>query len=227
MFGRRYFGASYFGPRYFGSGIGRLADLSWPFLLFVPRTPEVTLAGITVSGGRSLTGKLQEVAADSGYWRITLGNIPIRTREQVLQWRELEGLCEGRLNTVLVPVYDSKRSPWPSGVPGATITATTSGDILRGATSGNIELIVGADLQPGMFFSAGERLYRIKTVSLSSGDDWAVTFLPPARETIADGTALEFARPVCRCRLASDDGMSLPLDLQRFATKSVDFEEDI
>lgn len=203
------------------------ADVTWPFSTFVPRTPEVTLAGATMSGGRSLTGKLQEVSADSGFWRITLGNIPIRTNAQVLAWRALEGLIEGRLKTVLVPVYDSKRSPWPGGVPGAAIVASADGAIALGATSGAVDMTTGAAPQPGMFFSAGERLYRIKTVGSPTATSYPITFLPPAREAIADNDALEFKRPVCRCRLASDDAMNVALDLQRFCTISIPFEEDV
>lgn len=206
---------------------GKSADLNWPNTVFIPRTPQVVLSGTTVGGGRSLTGKIQEVAADSGFWLITLGNIPIRTNSEILQWRELEGELEGRLNTILVPFFDSKRAPWPGGVVDATITASMSGAVAQGATSGSINMSVGAAPQAGMFFSAGERGYRLKSVGSPTGSIYPVTWLPPLRESIADAFPLEFAHPVCRCRLRSDDGMALPLDLMKFAVKSVEFEEDV
>ncbi len=203
------------------------ADVNWPRLTFIPRTPEVRLAGETVSGGRSLTGKLQAVAADSGFWRITLGNIPIRTKDEVLAWEEIAAILEGRLGTVNAHIYQSKRSPWPAGVPGAAIVAKASGALAIGATSGSIDMTTGAAPEPGMYCSAGERLIQLRTVGAPTGSIYPVTFRPPLRDAIANNDPLEFAHPICRCRLASDDGMSLPLDLQRFAVKTVDLEEDI
>lgn len=187
----------------------------------------VRLAGVTVGGGRSLTGRLQQVSADAGFWQITLGNIPIRFNNDVKTWREIEGLLQGRLGTINIPFYDSKRAPWPGGVPGATIVASADGTIAAGATSGSVDMTTGAAPEPGMFFSAIERGYRLRTVGSPTGSIYPVTFLPPAREAIPDDTALEFANPIVRCRLVSDDGMALPLDLHRFANVSVEFEEDV
>jgi hypothetical protein len=183
--------------------------------------------GATIGGGRSLVGTLQEVSNDSGFWSITLGGIWIRTNAQVKRWREIEGLLQGRLGTCNVPVFDSKRAPWPNGVPGATIVCTVSGSIAVGATTGVLNMTTGADPEPGMFFSVGERLYRINTVTYNSGDIFTVTFLPGARDAISNGASVEFGHPICRCRLVADDGMALPLDLQRFAMIDIPFEEDV
>jgi hypothetical protein len=204
-----------------------MADVDWPRLTFVPRTPEVRLAGETVGGGRSLTGKMMPVAADSGYWLITLGNIPIRTRGEVLAWEAIAAQLEGRRGTINVPIYQSKRSPWPAGVPGAAILATMQNAIAAGATSCIIAMTIGADPEAGMFFSTGERLYQIRTATPTSGDLWAITFRPTARQAVSDGDSLEFAHPICRCRLVADDGMGLALDLQRFANATLYVEEDV
>lgn len=203
------------------------ADVTWPFSTLIPRTPESYLAGTTVSGGRSLTGKLQAVGTDAPFWVITLGNVPIRNKTELEAWRVVQTALEGRLGTCLVPFYDSKRSPWPGGVPGATITVTADGAMAAGDTSGNIDVTAGATPKPGMKFSAGEYGYELKTVGVPTGSSYPVTFRPPLRESIADNDPLEFAHPIVRCRLRSDDGMSLALDLQCFCVKSVEFEEDI
>lgn len=180
-----------------------------------------------MSGGRSLSGKLQAVGTDAGFWLVTLGNIPIRTKEDVLAWRAVSMALDGRLGTCLVPFYDAKRAPWPNGVPGATIVCTASGAMAAGATSGSINMSTGAAPEVGMTWSAGERGYVLKTVGAPTGTVYPVTFRPPLREAIGNGDPLEFAHPVVRCRLREDDGMALELDLQRFAVKTVEFEEDV
>lgn len=203
------------------------ADTTWPFSTLIPRTPYPRVAGATMSGGRSLTGKLQAVITDNGFWLITLGNIPIRNLTQLEAWRAVEMALNGRAGTCLVPFYDSKRAPWPNGVPGATITASASGAMAVGATSGSVNMTVGAAPKPGMKFSAGERGYEIRTVGTPTGSVYPITFRPPIRDAIANSDPLEFAHPVVRCRLRDDDGMCLELDLQRFAVKTVEFEEDV
>ncbi len=203
------------------------ADVTWPFSTLIPRTPHPRIAGTSMSGGRSLSGKLQAVGTDAGFWLITLGNVPIRDKAELLAWRTVAMALDGRLGTCLVPFYDAKRAPWPGGVPGATIVCSANGAMAVGATSGSIDMTTGAAPEVGMFFSAGERGYQLKTVGAPTGTIYPVTFRPPLRDAIADNDPLEFAHPVVRCRLREDDGMSLPLDLQRFANASVDFEEDV
>jgi hypothetical protein len=203
------------------------ADATWPYATLVPRTPYPRLAGTSMSGGRSLSGKLQTVGVDAPFWLITLGGIPIRNDTHIEAWRVVELALDGRLGTCLVPFYDGKRAPWPNGMGGATIVASADGAMAVGATSGAIDMTTGAAPKPGMFWSAGERGYQLKTVGAPTGTIYPVTFRPPLREAIADNDPLEFAHPVVRCRLRDDDGMCLDLELHQFATKTVEFEEDV
>lgn len=203
------------------------ADATWPRLLFLPEVPETTLYGASVGGGRSLTGTLQQVSPDSGFWMFNFKGIWIRTNAQVLEWRRIATVIQGRLGTINLPVYDSKRAPWPGGVPGAPITCTVVNPVAVGATSAVLNMAVGADPEPGMFFSVGERLYNIATATASSGDMFNITFLPNVRDAISGGATVEFAHPICRCRLTEDRGMALPLSLQRFAKIDLSAEEDV
>jgi hypothetical protein len=186
----------------------------------------VELITETKSGGRSFTGKKQNIQSDAGFWRIVLGQIRIRSNLDVLAWRERELLLNGRSNTMLVPIHDRKRAPIPPG--GAPIIATTDDPVARGGVAMNIKVTQGAALEPGMHFSTGERLYRLRTVGTPAGSPpvYPVTFRPPAREAIADNAALEFEQPVCRCRLETDDAMNAALDLMKYATPTVPFVED-
>ncbi len=203
------------------------ADENWPFDLLKSADPQVELMCTTVGGGRSFTGKLMPVAADPGYWSIILGSIWVRSNDQVLELRRLARRLQGRLGTINIPVYDSKRAPWPGGVPGAAITSAVVGNYGTGDTQIVIDMIAGANPQSGMFFSIGERLYAASAVAASSGGNFLITFLPPLRDAITNSEAVEWARPICRCRLVSDDTLKLALHLQRFASISPEFEEDV
>lgn len=203
-----------------------MADVTWPDDTLKPKDVALAIRAFSAGGGRTLRGIEQVVQPDAGRWEISFGNIPIRTNDDVLRWRELEVLIGGRAKTVLVPVHDGKRAPWPGGVPGAAITATTFGVIPRRSTSGFLEVTTGAALEEGMHFSIGERLYRIRQLVAQVDDIYSITFFPPAREEVSNGASAEFRRPVCRCRLASDDQMDVVLDVMRYASPSLVFLED-
>lgn len=82
----------------------------------------------------------------------------------------------------------------------------------------------------GQYFSLGERLYLIATSApvadgVATGP-YALTFAPGLRAAASAGDVVDFSRPVCRMRLASDDTGQLDLDLLRFGTPNLDFVED-
>lgn len=203
-----------------------MADFVWPYDELPPTAVSVNDMALSASGGRSISGSAQIIVSDAGYWDIVLDKIRIRSNAQVLIWRNLESGLGGRRRTILVPAYSRKFAPVPPG--GGSIVAQTTAPIAANAVAGNIAVTTGAPPEPGQDFSTGERLYRLKTVGAAiSGDIYPVKFWPPAREAIADGAALEFDRPVCRCRLKSDNGMAIVLDLLIHATPSVQFCEDV
>lgn len=210
-------------------GLVERADVVWPYDTLQPNDFDADINPASISGGRSISGGEQVLQSDAGFWQITLGPVPIRDNDQVLAWREVETLLDGRAGSLQLPLYDGKRAPWAPGSIGGTITASASGAIARGATSGSIKMTVGSALRPGMIFSALERAYRIKSVGTPAGSPavYPVTFLPPVREKINDADTLEFRRPVCRVRQAADDGMRAALKLMRSADPSVDFVEDV
>lgn len=202
-----------------------MADVTWDADSLKPKDVALAIRAFSAGGGRTLRGIEQVVQPDAGRWEITFGNIRIHTIDDVLQWREYEILIGGRAKTVLVPVHDGKRAPWLS-TPGGAITATIFGSIARRATTGFISVTSGGTLEEGMHYSVGERLYRIREVISTVGSLYGVTFFPPAREAISNGATAEFRRPVCRCRLATDDQMNIVLEVLRYAFPSVVFLED-
>jgi hypothetical protein len=173
------------------------ADATWPYATLVPRTPYPRLAGTSMSGGRSLSGKLQTVGVDAPFWLITLGGIPIRNDTHIEAWRVVELALDGRLGTCLVPFYDGKRAPWPNGMGGATIVASADGAMAVGATSGAIDMTTGAAPKPGMFWSAGERGYQLKTVGAPTGTIYPVTFRRPCVRP--SPTTIRWNSPIPSC----------------------------
>ena len=197
-----------------------MADVTWPYAAFAPRHVACDLVTKSGSGGRTISGREQIVQSDAGYWEITLSECRIRSNADVLAWRELESLIQGRAHSVLVPAYSRIAAPQ-----GSTVAVLGAG-VALGAVTAEIDVSAGGPLEEGQDFSVGESLYRIREVISNSGDIWTVKFQPPARAAMAEGASVEFDRPVCRCRLKDETGMQADLDLLVVGTQTVVFCED-
>ncbi len=195
-------------------------DVEWPTCVLVPSRVNVDVFAPSVSPGRSFAGFEQLIQPDAGHWRITFGEIPIRTMAHALEWRRIEGALQGRNGVVCVPVYEGKLSETP-------IVTTVSSDWGIGETTVDIEQTAGEDIRAGMHFSVDDRLYRINRIDSTDGDVSQVVIWPPLREALADGATANFNTPTCRCRLERDDSMDVDLELLRFARPSVTFVEDV
>jgi hypothetical protein len=200
-----------------------------------------------VGGGQSsLSGFMQVVGADAGIWAVTYQGVPLKNKAQILTWDAIALLLEGRLNPLLVPVWEGSRQPFPEGSTGydsiphsddsffsdgsgysqPVILATVAADAALRATTISIAVASGDALQPGHYFSIGERLYQIRTVVSEESGVYTVTIRPPLRAAISEDDAVEFDRPHCKMRLTSDDAMQRILDLNRHGRPSVSFIED-
>ncbi|WP_374307551.1 hypothetical protein [Methylocella sp.] len=83
----------------------------------------------------------------------------------------------------------------------------------------------GRGPEAGQHFSLGRRLHRVVAVT-PTGDGLAeIVIRPWLREAQPLMARLDFDDPACLCRLEKDDGMSLDLDLWKFASPSVSFVE--
>jgi len=226
-----------------------MATLLWPLGVLPPRELMIDIAPRSLAGPSSVSGVSQVVASDAGIWKATYAGIPVVDDQKVLAWRAINNLLEGRLISILVPIwrwyqpvpaeadelalYDpvphSDQSPFSDGsmYQGGVIDVTLASSIpLRGVTA-NISIKSADMIQPGQHFSIEGRLYRVRTVNYTSETTAAITFRPPAREAASVGARLEFDFPVCRMRLASDGEMDLPLDYGRWSFPTVNFIEDV
>jgi len=199
------------------------ADFQWPFDDLKPRDIGIYPVGAPIGGGVSLTGKEPTIDSGAGFWRIVLGGIPVKTRDAICAWRALESGLEGRGKTIAIPIYDGKRAPWPD-TPGGSIDSETVGAVPRGSTTLHITLENIGEVYAGMHFSIRDRLYRVKTVQGDSAT-FDIEIWPKLREAVESGQALEFRRPLCRVRLARDDGMALRLDGHKRGEATLEFVE--
>lgn len=229
-----------------------MADRPWPPAL---RFSEVMLEprGASRSGGPSLSGQEQVVVSPAARWVGTM-TVPIADRrygpqnqqDAVLAWRWMK--AGGRAAVILVPASDGRGPAHRAGIvpsggsipfsDGARFSdgsgfsqgysgATLADAVAMNATQIRISLGTGLRLLPGMRFSMpGGRLHEISDlVDWDGANLWTVRIGP---WTVADwpaGTDLEFDKPVCRMRLASDESGSLNLSLNRFATPTIEFVE--
>lgn len=109
-----------------------------------------------------------------------------------------------------------------------------SGGAAINATAATIQRNRGGLLAPGMFFSVGERLHMVTALTtpdptgdggLAAPGAIGLQFRPWTRADYVAGTAVEFGRPACLMRLASDETGSMELALSRFATVTLDLVE--
>lgn len=198
----------------------------WPFDDLKPRHIGIHKIASPIGGGTAITKREPTISSGNGFWRIVYGGIPVKTRTQILLWRAMEIKFEGRGASLLIPIYDGKRAPWP-GTPGGSLQAVADAAVAAGATSIAIDGTGLAALQAGMHFSAGHYLHRIQAITATVGDVYTCTIWPKTREAIADGAALEFGIPRIRVRLADDDAMRLPLTHHRFGEGNITFIEDV
>jgi hypothetical protein len=180
------------------------------------------------------------VSSDAGIWKARLGNIVVRSRAEVLAFRGIAALLEGRLNPILIPVCRAYQ-PVPDGgvyeeLPhsdetyfeddtgheGSVIDVVAAADAAVRATSMTVTVNVAGEIQSGQHFSCGERLYRVRTFDEDTG---ALTFRPLLREAVTAGDRLNFDNPVGRFRLAGDHEMDLELAGRRWANPTVNFVE--
>jgi hypothetical protein len=226
---------------------------SWN-LVGVAATPGVTAASVATiirsDGGGFWQASMLDVQLGLGKNLVGKERIRVTT----LLWRAVRQVCNGGVNAMVVWRNDTLFRPWPFGVAqgiggagagiphdddalfddGAgysqsIINISAAAAPLR-ATALGITITYAGALQGGECFSInhptmGWRLYEIATVNMLTPATAIITFHPPLREAITDGTVLEFDRPRCVMRLGSPSSMNLSIVPWTFNQASVDWVE--
>lgn len=199
------------------------------------------------SGGVSLTGAEQVVQSPAWRWSATLGFqvSPMDGNQSALIYRSL--IRRGRAATVLVPEVDTRGPAQYAGLvipdrgvrhaDGASFSdgsgyaqsftgAKLAGNAALNATQILIGLGVGFVLLPGMRFSTPDyRMHEIDEILGVDGTTWTVRIAPWLRASYPADTPLNFDRPTCRMRLASDDTGALTITNRALSTPSIAFVE--
>ena len=228
-----------------------MADpITWPSVL-VPSSEDWSLRGGTRSGGQTFEGYEQIVASPTARWKATR-TVPCLTRETNLAMRRF--IAFGRSQLWYVGPCETSRAPWNIDLVGGKITygrAAHRPDVYVGAQRADLDLRLcgvsginatsitiqrnrGGVLEPGMVFSISGRLHVI--VDLPNGElaspgvqgpagTIAATIRPWLRSDYADGTPLEFGRPIGLMRLATDDTGAMEQQLSRLSTVALDLVE--
>lgn len=222
----------------------------WPRKLLPPQHPMFHRAPMNVSGPVSSSGAADVISGDAGFWRATFGAVVVTNGPRVQTWRAIAAKLQGRLFPILVPYcgmyqpfpLDTNGDPiFPSTVTHSDGTAFSDGSaymsgVIRTvlnqslperAVGGSVTIDVAGIIQPGHVFSFGERMYELVDVTYLTETTATLRWQPPLREAVASGAELNFDRPVCRMRLASDSEMQLSLEMNKRGFPSVNFVEDL
>ncbi|SHF05643.1 hypothetical protein SAMN02745157_1533 [Kaistia soli DSM 19436] len=228
--------------------------LAWPSIL---RPQEVMphLMPMSALGPVASKGLRQVVASDAGFWQMTLTGVPIRTADQVREWRWLVTAAQGGLEDIVVGVFDCRQAPRPIAHAGVEITGIPHSDgalfsdgsgytqslvrtwlhdnaALR-ATAITVDVEIAGPIRRGMFFSINDRLYMVTSIpaiivgggAFGVGQRVTFDFLPPLRVAAGYGTPVEFGKPKATMRLASPDTGQLSLRIGRFGDPDIDLVE--
>lgn len=191
-----------------------------------------SMSDVSLSGAGSATGRDRQALATK-------------------LWRAVRQLANGGVTPMVVPRNDALFIPWPAGFPRKpsiphsdetlfsdgsgyyqpTIDVTCAAADLR-ATSLDLRLNRCGDIVGGESFSIQHddpnidwRIYEIATVDYSDDTHATITFNPPLRDDVADGTQVEFDRPRCLMRLGKPGSMDFSVAPWTFNSGNVDFIE--
>jgi hypothetical protein len=222
--------------------------IEFPSRVFTEGDHDWNIAGNTMGAGQTPGASVDVRSDGGGFWMASLNNIRFRDRLATLCWRAVRQITNGGVTPLIVPCLDTIFAPFPtnvvelilphsdgsffsdgSGYQQPVIDVTNSGGAARRATSMVLNLNNCAALQGGEKFSIQHptynwRLYEIATAQ-QSGSVASITFNPPLREAISNGTVLEFDRPRCTMKLVNSAAMNLNVTTFPFSLASVKFVE--
>lgn len=218
----------------------------WPISALRPKDVTISPLSRNTSTDVSLSGVQQIISSDAGIWKIKYENIPVLDRQSVLIWRALEGLLQGRLNRIIVPIREFYQPYLPGtlsfigdptpfsdgaffsdgiGFGTVAILVKVGTPAARRATAIHVAIFSADIIVAGQHFSIANRMYRITQVSYGSLSDAVLQFTPPLREAVTVNDVVEFDNPSCIMRLLNDDGMMLKLDTNLWGFPAVEFIE--
>jgi hypothetical protein len=221
----------------------------FPAHLFNPDPVKADVVPRVISGGTALNGEEDVIQTDGGgRWEISYGEMDVDSPYLQRVWDAWTSHLSGGAQTVLVPLLSLGTAPRPVAGNGIAdpsdfvadddyfptevryaaphISATVSASAALRATTLQLTVSQGAEIQPGMKFSVDGRGFKVERVLSRSRMTATCKVAPPAREAIPAGTSADFEWPVVRCRAAIGQDLSAAISLGMFGTTSISFVED-
>lgn len=208
--------------------------LTFPYDILKPSAYRLDILGQTVTGGLSQSGQQQRVnATGGGLWGLQLDFNTLRRVTEIKEWRRIQYASQGGVVAINVSLCELRFAP-PAGVPHSDDTPFSDGglyrwygagavliaDIALRATTATMAFEGGATPTGGEYFSMpyGDDRYELHVITsaVADGDNFTVTFAPPARAAHTAGEDIELAHPQCTYVLAQPDSMSLSVRNARF-----------
>lgn len=222
--------------------------IHWPTQLLRPASAIAAQVPFSRSGGRSLGGLERTTRSDRGFWRITLNDVTVRSREMRQQWNAIRTYLGGKSGLVVIPAWSFDSAPFVSGKREPAVYLPHDDDqpfedeteYYEGAI--RIEMasfaplsstivtlrLVEAASAAGIRFSYQHALYETGPVIEQTAEDtFRVPVFPAIRQAIPADAWLEVDNPTCLCHLADDRGMDLNLSNVEIDAQTVEFVEAV
>lgn len=174
-------------------------------------------------------GRRQSVQWAGPHWKMRL-TFMLAEDWEVREFRAYVTKMAGGANEFIMPIYDRRQAPWPTGVTWETAKPTVVWDGSRdfstpfanrqirvrttaaqvsGATTLDVEVIKGGMLRRGHYFTINDlngraRLYQIDEVPrgpITEGTEGTIEFNPPLRGRVNEGAYIYFDDPACTMTL--------------------------
>lgn len=222
----------------------------FPAHLLNPDPVKADVVPRVISGGTSLADEEDVIQTDGGgRWEITYGEMDVDGIRLQQLWDAWTAHLAGGAQSVLVPLLSLATAPRPIAGNGLAdpsdfyadddwfptdvrfaaphVVAAVGADAALRATSVTIVVSQGTRVQPGMKFSIGRRAYKVERVTARDGLTAVCKIIPPLREAVTAGAAVNFDWPVVECRAALGQDLAADISLGMFGTTAIRFVEHI
>lgn len=185
------------------------------------------LTGGSISGGIPVEGapKLM-LTSGGGFWTCRMGNIWLRTPDQLKAARALEGRMDFGATEIIVEDRDTHLGP---GVSNIAVDISMADPAAMRATEINVAVTVGYPLVGGEHFgidhaTAGRRMYRVVDVAALTAGEQTIKIRPPLREAVTTED-LDFNKPSCTMKMVNASEFFEAIRLGRFSNLNPVFVE--
>lgn len=221
----------------------------FPAHVFNPDPVTADVVQRVISGGTALNDVEDVVATDGGgRWQIAYGDVELDSPYLQRLWAAWTSYLAGGARSLLVPILSLETAPRPIagngwatpsdivanddyfptsvGFASPYIVAAVTADAALRATTLQIAVSQGAQIEPGMKFQVGVRAHKVEQVTARSGLAATVKISPPLRDAVSAGAPVNFDWPCVVCRGVVGQDIAASIVLGMFGNTTISFVED-